>query len=154
MAAKKSRQRSRAETPARTGEPYLAIRVIMLPRDTNELGTIFGGTILSYLDLAGAVEARRTSMRELVTVAMKEVVFHAPVFVGDIVSFRTNTLRVGRTSITVHVVVEAERVHEGGRRVKVTEAEVTYVAVDADRRPTPIRPRRNRGERAARPDHS
>lgn len=128
----------RRRTPSRKDEPYLAIRVIMLPRDTNELGTIFGGTILAHLDLAGAVEARRTAVREFVTVAMKEVVFHAPVYVGDTVSFMTRTLRIGRTSITVHVVVDAERLQEGGKRVKVTEAEVTYVAVDKWRRPTPI----------------
>src|SRR5262245_25571478 len=86
-----------------------AIRVLMMPKDTNALGTIFGGLILSYIDQAGAVEAHRHGAGRLVTVAMREVVFHQPVFVGDLVSFFTETLRIGRTSITVRVTVEAER---------------------------------------------
>ncbi len=88
------------------GDP--AIRITLLPRDTNPQGTIFGGIILSYIDIAGAVEAhRRTQIERFVTVAMREVVFHAPVFVGDLVSFYATTVRVGTTSITVRVVVEA-----------------------------------------------
>ena len=90
-------------------EPYLAIRVIMMPKDTNALGTIFGGIILSYIDQAGAVEAHRHDAGRLVTVAMHEVEFHAPVFVGDLVSFYTETLRLGRTSVTVKVTVEVAR---------------------------------------------
>lgn len=112
-----------------------AIRITMMPRDTNPQGTIFGGVILSYIDTAGAIEAHRhTGMDRFVTVAMKEVIFHEPVYVGDLVSFYAETTRVGNTSITVHVVVEAERYGVGTReKVRVTEAEVTYVAVDADR---------------------
>ncbi len=91
------------------GPTQPAIRVIMMPKDTNALGTIFGGIILSYIDQAGAVEAHRHGCARLVTVALREVEFHAPVFVGDLVSFFTETLRVGRTSVTVKVVVEAER---------------------------------------------
>ena len=75
--------------------PVPAIRVVMLPKDTNALGTIFGGVILSYIDQAGAVEAHRTVAGRIVTVAMREVVFHAPVFVGDLVTFWTTTTRVG-----------------------------------------------------------
>src|SRR2546423_5992011 len=108
-----------------------AIRITLLPRDTNSQGTIFGGVILSYIDMAGAIEAhRRTKVERLVTVAMREVIFHQPVFVGDLVSFYAETLRIGTTSITVRVVVEAER-HGGTNqeRVRVTEAEVVYVAV-------------------------
>jgi acyl-CoA thioesterase YciA len=117
-----------------------AIRIIMMPRDTNAVGTIFGGIILSYIDLAGAVEARRTSNQVFVTVAMREVVFHAPVFVGDLVSFFTETLRVGRTSVTVKVVVEACGREGSGDTRLVTEAEVVYVAVDDSRKPVPVVP--------------
>ncbi len=115
-----------------------AIRVIMMPKDTNALGTIFGGVILSYIDQAGAVEAHRTCPGRIVTVAMREVVFHAPVLVGDLVSFFTRTTRVGRTSVTVDVLVEAERGHPGGPKVKVTEAEVVFVHVGEDGRPMPV----------------
>src|SRR5262245_51494802 len=95
-----------------------AIRVMLLPRDTNEAGTIFGGVILSHIDLAAAVECRKHSVRRFVTVAMKEVVFVAPVYVGDLVSFYTRTAKVGTTSITVQVEVEVER-RTDGRKVKV-----------------------------------
>jgi acyl-CoA thioesterase YciA len=107
-----------------------AIRITLLPRDTNSQGTIFGGVILSYIDTAGAIQAHRhTHMDRFVTVAMKEVIFHKPVFVGDLVSFYADVVRVGTTSITVRVVVEVERMGKS-ERVRVTEAEVTYVAVD------------------------
>ena len=107
-----------------------AIRITLLPRDTNSQGTIFGGVILSYIDTAGAIEAHRhTQMDRFVTVAMKEVIFHKPVFVGDLVSFYAETLRIGTTSITVRVIVESERLGKS-ERVRVTEAEVIYVAVD------------------------
>jgi acyl-CoA thioesterase YciA len=118
-----------------------AIKVLLLPKDTNALGTIFGGVILSHIDLASAVEARKTAPRRYVTKAMREVEFHEPVFLGDIVSFFTETTRVGRTSITVRVSVEAERWGGGcGGHVKVTEAEVVLVAVDETGRPMPIQP--------------
>jgi acyl-CoA thioesterase YciA len=123
-----------ADTAARVP----AIRVVLLPKDTNALGTIFGGVILSYIDQAGAVEAHRTVPGRIVTVSMREVVFHAPVFVGDLVSFFTRTLRVGNTSVTVDVLVEAERGVPGGPKVKVTEAEVVFVHVGQDGRPLPI----------------
>ena len=116
-----------------------AIKVLLLPKDTNAHGTIFGGVILSNVDLASAVEARKTAPRRYVTKAMREVEFHEPVFLGDIVSFFTETVRVGRTSITVKVTVEAERWGGGqGERVKVTEAEVVLVSVDDAGRPMPI----------------
>lgn len=121
-----------------TGPVQPAIRVLMMPKDTNALGTIFGGIILSYIDQAGAVEAHRHTVGRLVTVAMREVVFHAPVFVGDLVSLYTQTLRLGRTSITVKVTVEAERGYQGSGRVKVTEAEIVYVHVDKNNRPLPL----------------
>lgn len=118
------------------GEP--AIRVTMLPRDTNKHGTVFGGVILSYLDLAGDIEARRNARRNFVTVAMRGVEFIAPVFVGDVVSFYTHTVKVGRTSVTVQVIVEAERDDDPRDCVRVMEAEVVYVAVDENRRPIPV----------------
>ena len=114
----------------------------MLPRDTNSQGTIFGGVILSYIDMAGAIEAHRhTGMDRFVTVAMREVIFHEPVFVGDLVSFYAETLRIGTTSITVRVIVEAERYGRPGERAQVTEAEVVYVAVAENGAKTQIRSR-------------
>ncbi|HWW59890.1 MAG TPA: hotdog domain-containing protein [Thermoanaerobaculia bacterium] len=125
-----------AELAPRWNEP--AIRVLMMPRDTNAHGTIFGGVILSYIDQAGAIEGRRQGGSLLVTVSMDKVVFHAPVFMGDLVSFWTETLRIGRTSITTKVTVEAIRGNDPSQKVMVTEAQVVYVNVGADRKPTPI----------------
>jgi acyl-CoA thioesterase YciA len=119
---------------------------LLLPKDTNAYGTIFGGVILSHIDLASAVQARMVAPHRYVTKAMREVDFHEPVFLGDIVSFFTETVRIGRTSITVRVSVEAERWNAGvgdrhvAERIKVTEAEVVLVAVSADGRPVPIHP--------------
>ena len=116
-----------------------AIRITMLPRDTNSQGTIFGGVILSYIDMAGAIEAhRRTGMDRFVTVAMREVIFHRPVLVGDLVSFYSETVKIGTTSITTRVVVEVERYGAPGERARVTEAEVVYVAVDKSGNKTKI----------------
>ena len=114
----------------------------MLPRDTNAYGTIFGGVILSYLDMAGGIECRRRSPKKFVTKAMREVVFVAPVYLGDLVTFYTRTMRIGTTSISVDVEVEAERLGPEGTKevVRVTEAEVIYVAVGIDGKPTPINP--------------
>ena len=118
-------------------EPTL--RVTMLPRDTNARGTIFGGVILSHIDLAGAVAARQRAPRNFVTKAMHEVAFIAPVYVGDLVSFYADVVHEGRTSVTVRVEVEAERFSEPGIRARVTEAEVVYVALDENGKTTPIR---------------
>jgi acyl-CoA thioesterase YciA len=122
-------------------ERFPAIRITMLPKDTNAYGTIFGGVILSYIDLAAAIEAKRHHNERFVTKSMHEVVFLAPVFLGDLVTFYTRTIRVGNTSLAVDVEVEVERLGPNGNReiVKVTEAEVIYVAVDNNGRPTPIR---------------
>jgi acyl-CoA thioesterase YciA len=125
-----------------------AIKLLLLPKDTNPFGTIFGGVMLSHIDLASAVEARKTAPFRYVTRAMDQVEFHQPVFVGDVVSFYTETVRVGRTSITVRVSVEAERwgldlasSADGlGELVRVTEAVVVLVAVDDHGKPVPIRP--------------
>ncbi|HEY0429121.1 MAG TPA: hotdog domain-containing protein [Pyrinomonadaceae bacterium] len=109
----------------------VAIRLTMMPRDTNAHGTVFGGIILSYIDVAGGVEAvRQTGHDRFVTVAMKEVIFHEPVFIGDLVSFYAETTKIGNTSISIHVSVEAERFGSHGQSVRVTEAEVTYVAIN------------------------
>jgi|SRR5687767_7760771 acyl-CoA thioesterase YciA len=112
-------------------ERNVAIRLTMMPRDTNAHGTVFGGIILGYIDVAGGVEAvRHTRHDRFVTVAMNEVIFHEPVFMGDLVSFYAETIKVGNTSVTVHIVVEAERFGNAGQKVKVTEAVVTYVAIN------------------------
>ena len=129
-------------------EAYLAIQVVMMPRDTNPHGTIFGGVILSYLDQAGALGARREVARAggplpfVVTVAINRVEFRRPVLVGDVVRFLTRLVRMGRTSITMHVSAEVER---GDQVFQVTEAEVVYVGIDPqspDRRPVPLLPNR------------
>ncbi|PYS06628.1 MAG: acyl-CoA thioesterase [Acidobacteria bacterium] len=122
-------------------ERFPAIRVTMLPKDTNAQGTIFGGVILSYIDMAGGIEAQRQSPSKFVTKAMHEVIFVAPVHLGDLVTFYTRTIRIGRTSITVAVEVEVERLGQSGTKetVRVTQAEVIYVAVDENGRPTPIK---------------
>jgi len=114
-----------------------AIRVLMMPRDTNHHGTIFGGVILSHIDQAGAVGALRYGCTKVVTVAMDQVAFHHPVQVGDLVSFFTEILKVGRTSIEILVTVEATR-WDDGSVVAVTQADVTYVNIDGNGAPTPI----------------
>jgi acyl-CoA thioesterase YciA len=120
------------------GDRYLAVKLIMMPRDTNPYGTIFGGVVLSHIDMAGAIGAghavrvRGLPEKPLVTVAMASVEFHKPVFVGDVVSFWTKVKHWGRTSLTMQVTVEADR---GGKDEKLTEAEVTYVAVDLSSEP-------------------
>ncbi len=125
--------------PLATTEP--SIRVVMMPKDTNAHGTIFGGVILSYIDQAAAVEAKQHGAAFIVTVAMREIVFHHPVYVGDLVSFYTRLVRIGRTSITIAVEVFSQNGEGSGRRVKVTEAEATFVNLDENRRPIPIAPR-------------
>ena len=112
-------------------EHEVAIRITMMPRDTNAHGTVFGGIILSYIDVAGGVEAvRHTGHDRFVTVAMKEIIFLEPVFVGDLVSFYAETVKVGNSSVTIRVVVEAQRVGSHGQAIRVTEAEVVYVAIN------------------------
>jgi acyl-CoA thioesterase YciA len=127
-----------------SADRYLALKSAMLPKNTNQYGTIFGGVLLSLIDQAGAVGADHAIRSQgwpaspLVTVAMNGVEFHQPVFVGDVVSFYTHIVRIGTTSLTVHVTVEADR---GAGTVLLTEADVTFVAVDleAGRKPRPLR---------------
>src|SRR5262245_14363942 len=117
-----------------------AIRVVMMPHMTNPQGTIFGGIILSYIDQAGAIEAVRvTNHLRFVTVAMREVKFHEPVFVGDLVSFFAEVVEIGNTSITVKVCVESARFKNCQEVVSVTEAELTYVAVNEHGQKMPIK---------------
>lgn len=115
-------------------EPYNAIQVVMMPRDTNPHGTIFGGVILSYIDMAGAIAARRevnikggNPKAIFVTVALNRVEFKQPVLVGDVVRFETHITRYGRTSLTIHVNVISDR---AGTMIPVTEAEIVYVGID------------------------
>jgi acyl-CoA thioesterase YciA len=121
------------------GDLQPAIRVVMMPRDANYLGTIFGGVILSSLDLAGAVAAHQHSDKKMVTAAMREVKFIAPVFVGDLVSFYTEIVKIGNTSITVRVTVEAKRARPPHESARVTQAEVVYVAIDESGEPVSVR---------------
>jgi acyl-CoA thioesterase YciA len=113
----------------------LALRVVTMPKETNQYGTIFGGVILSYIDQAGFVEARRHGGHRWVTAAIDKVEFKAPVSVGDTVSFYTTTTRTGTKSVTVNVEVVAER-YSSGQSVEVTSATLVMVAVDG--RGTPI----------------
>lgn len=117
---------------------HVAIRVILLPKDTNAHGTIFGGVILSHIDLAGAVETHFHTDKKVVTVAMDAVEFHHPVYVGDVVSFYTRLVKRGTSSLRVHVDVEAQRASDHQTIVKVTQAEVVYVAVDAGGKKTAL----------------
>ncbi len=121
----------------------LALRTMLLPRDTNGAGTIFGGVILSQIDLAGAGVARQHACHRYVTVAMKEVKFIAPVFVGDIVSYFGKVVKVGTTSVTTEIRVEAERFADCAETVEVTTAEVIYVAVNERGQPIPIQDARS-----------
>jgi acyl-CoA thioesterase YciA len=122
--------------PLPEGQPIL--RTVPMPADTNYAGDIFGGWIMSQVDMAGSVPAIRHARGRVATVAVNSFVFKQPVFVGDLVSFYADIIRVGRTSITVNVAVYAQRgVREGEEEIciKVTEAVLTYVAIDANRKP-------------------
>jgi acyl-CoA thioesterase YciA len=112
---------------------------MMMPCDTNAHGTIFGGVILSYLDQAGAIAARELGCGRVVSVALDSVEFKQPVFVGDVLSFFTEIVSVGRTSARIRIITKAQRFEDPSQVVPVTSAEIVYVAIDEDRRPTPIR---------------
>ena len=117
------------------------LRIVPMPADTNAHGTIFGGWVMSQVDVAGSIPAWERAQGRIVTVAVNSFVFREPVFVGDVVSFYARVLKVGRTSLTVDVEVFAERRRDGRKQVvKVTEAQLTYVAVDEQRRPRPVPP--------------
>ncbi|HTE04742.1 MAG TPA: hotdog domain-containing protein [Planctomycetota bacterium] len=114
------------------------IRRVTTPQDSNLMGTVFGGAILSEIDLAAAIEAHKLHPGNVVTVAMDKVEFHRPIFVGDLLSLYTEVMRKGRSSVTVCVSVWAERRMPPFENVKVTEALVTMVAVDARMQPIPL----------------
>ena len=128
-------------------EPYTAIQVVMMPKDTNPHGSIFGGVLLSYIDMAGAIAAQRAVQlrggnpkASFVTVAINRVEFKKPVLVGDVVRFEATLVRIGRTSVTMRVDVVAER---GAETIHVTEAEAVFVGVDLstpDRKPVALFP--------------
>lgn len=117
----------------------IALRVIPMPADANANGDIFGGWIMSQVDLAGSIPAHRRARGRIATVAVNQFVFKQPVQIGDVVSFYATVKRVGRTSITVDVEVYSER-DRGTTVVKVTEAELTYVAIGPDRKPRELPP--------------
>lgn len=114
------------------------LRVVPMPADANPTGDIFGGWIMSQVDIAGSIPALRLAKGRIATVAVNSFTFKQPVLIGDLVSFYAEVARVGRTSITVNVEVYAQRGTEEEVTAKVTEATLTYVAVDAERRPRPV----------------
>ena len=118
-----------------------ALRVVPLPADVNSYGDIFGGWVMSQVDIAGAIPAAALARGRVATVAVNSFVFKQPVLVGDVVSFYSKITRIGRTSITVEVEVFAQRNPSDVICVKVTEASLTYVAVGPDRRPREVRPK-------------
>lgn len=132
-------KRSKAVKPlAATAARIPAIRTVMMPRDTNPLGSIFGGHILSLIDQAAGQHARTIAPKRYVTKVMHEVNFIAPVYVGDLVSFYAETVKIGNTSIVIHVDVEALRGNDCVQQIHVTSAEVVMVAVDDKNRPIAI----------------
>jgi acyl-CoA thioesterase YciA len=116
----------------------LVLKVIPMPADCNANGDIFGGWVMAQVDLAGSVLPARVVRGRMATVAVNEFVFKQPVRVGDILSFFSEITRIGNTSVTVKVEVYAERFRSQGSYVKVTEASVTYVAIDDNGKPTPV----------------
>ena len=117
---------------------HLAIQVMAMPADTNAYGDIFGGWLMSQVDIAGSIIARRRAQGRIVTVAVDAFQFKKPVLVGDVVSCYAEITRLGKTSITIHVKAFAERLGESQEIIQVTEADLTYVAVDDKRRPRKI----------------
>ena len=119
-------------------ERELVLRMIPMPHDANANGDIFGGWIMAQVDLAGSVLPSRVTRGRIATIAVKEFIFKQPVSVGDLLSFYSRVLRIGRTSITVEVEVYAERNPQNPQVVKVTEAQLTYVAIDDQGQPRPF----------------
>lgn len=128
----------RLPIPTPPCEHELVLKVIPMPADTNGNGDIFGGWVMAQVDLAGSVLPARLVQGRMATVAVNEFVFKQPVRVGDICSFFAHVTRIGRTSVTVEVEVYSERFAGQGQYVKVTEARLTYVALDAEGRPRPV----------------
>ncbi len=125
--------------PLPENQPVL--RMVPMPSNTNYAGDIFGGWIMSQVDIAGSIPALRQARGRVATIAVNSFIFKQPVLVGDLVSFYAAIIKTGRTSITVEVSVYAQRgMREGDKEtcIKVTEAVLTYVAIDANRRPRPV----------------
>ena len=133
-----SNNSSQAESVALPTDKELVLKVIPMPGDCNANGDIFGGWVMAQVDLAGSVIPARHTQGRMATVAVNEFIFKQPVRVGDILSFFSEVTRIGRTSVTVKVEVFAERFRSQGRYIKVTEASVTYVAIDDQGRPREI----------------
>ena len=126
------------KSAAKSSDYQTALRVVMMPRDANNYGSIFGGVILSYIDQAGYIEARKHGTHRWVTASIERVDFKAPVFMGDVVSLLTKTEATGTSSVKVCIRVEAER-FAGGEVVHVTEARSTMVAINAEGKPIPFK---------------
>jgi acyl-CoA thioesterase YciA len=133
-----SNNSSQAESVALPVDKELVLKVIPMPGDCNANGDIFGGWVMAQVDLAGSVIPARHTQGRMATVAVNEFIFKQPVRVGDILSFFSEVTRIGRTSVTVKVEVFAERFRSQGKYIKVTEASVTYVAIDDQGRPREI----------------
>ena len=134
---------SRYTVKSLPNDAELVLKVIPMPADCNQSGDIFGGWVMAQVDLAGAVLPARYVNGRIATVAVNEFIFKQPVKVGDILSFFSSITRVGNTSITVKVEVFAERFSMQGVYLKVTEANVTYVAIDSNGKPKPIQRKDN-----------
>ena len=126
---------SDANTPPSSAARELVLRMMPMPADANANGDIFGGWIMAQVDIAGSILPARVSRGRVTTVAVNEFIFKQPVSIGDLLSFYAQVTRLGRTSITVHVEVMAERDPANPHIVKVTEANLTYVAIDKDGKP-------------------
>ena len=129
---------STASPPLPGTDRQLVLRVMPMPADANANGDVFGGWIMAQVDIAGSIMPARISRGRVATVAVNEFVFKQPVSIGDLLSFYATVTRVGRTSVTVHVEVMAERDPENLHVVKVTEANLTYVAIDREGKPRPL----------------
>lgn len=128
---------SRISSSGAARERHAAVRTLAMPADTNPAGDIFGGWLMSQMDIAGEITARQRARNRVVTVAVEAMEFHEPVYVGDIVSCYTTITRIGKSSITIHIEARARR-GRSGDEVKVTEGTFVYVALDGDGQPCPV----------------
>lgn len=124
-----------SDNTALPGDHQPAIRILAMPTDTNASGDIFGGWLMSQVDIAGSIEAFKRARGRIVTVAVNEFRFLKPVYVGDLVSLYTRLIKIGNTSVRIHVTAYAERNRGKDECHKVAEAEITYVAIDENRQP-------------------
>ena len=122
----------------KAGDIHPTIRVLAMPADTNAAGDIFGGWLMSQVDIAASVVARQRAQGRVVTVAVNNFQFIKPVYVGDLLSCYAEVVKIGRTSLTVNVNALVQRYSEGGEELKVAEAQLTFVAIDQNRRPRPV----------------